>query len=53
MATALRGNRVRIGDNRGGVNGWTGRDRVFGLCVEVEGVRRPNVAGKPRGPADA
>lgn len=49
LVTALQGDRVQIGNNRGRVNGWTGRHRVFGLCVEVEGVRRPGVEGKVRG----
>ncbi|MFD9305083.1 S26 family signal peptidase [Streptomyces sp. NPDC060048] len=48
--------RVQIGNNRGRVNGWTSRDRVFGICVAVEGVPRPGAAAKvrtaePTGPA--
>jgi hypothetical protein len=46
--TAIAGNRVQIGNNRGGINGWTGRERVFGLCVAVEGVPRKNIEGKLR-----
>jgi hypothetical protein len=38
--------RVQISNNRGRVNGWTGHDRVFGICVAVGGVARPRVAGK-------
>jgi hypothetical protein len=38
--------RVQIGNNRGRVNGWTGYDRVYGLCVAVEGSPRPGVDGK-------
>ena len=33
--------RVQISNNRGRVNGWTGHDRVFGICVSVDGVARP------------
>lgn len=42
---AARG-RVRISNNRGRVNGWTTYARVFGLCVAVDGVARPRIAGK-------
>jgi len=38
--------RVRISNNRGHVNGWTGYDRVFGICVAVDGVTRSGAAGK-------
>ncbi len=38
--------RVQISNNRGRVNGWTGHDRVFGICASVDGVARPGVAGK-------
>lgn len=44
--------RVQISNNRGRVNGWTGYDRVYGLCVEVEGSPRPGVDGKIVGFAD-
>lgn len=43
--------RVQISNNRGRVNGWTGHARVFGICVEVEGVARAGVAGKVAGDA--
>jgi hypothetical protein len=35
-----------IGNNRGRINGWTSQERVFGLCVDVEGVARKKVDGK-------
>ncbi|WP_405015941.1 S26 family signal peptidase [Kitasatospora sp. NBC_00070] len=38
--------RVQISNNRGRVNGWTGHDRVFGICTSVDGVARPGAAGK-------
>jgi SOS-response transcriptional repressor LexA len=28
--------RFQIGNNKGGINGWTSRSSVFGLCVSVE-----------------
>ncbi|MFG3532342.1 S26 family signal peptidase [Streptomyces sp. NPDC047917] len=40
------GKRVQISNNRGRVNGWTSHDRVFGICVAVDGVTRPKVAGR-------
>jgi hypothetical protein len=33
--------RVLIGNNRGGTNGWTGFDRVYGIALSVAGVERP------------
>lgn len=38
--------RVQISNNRGRVNGWTGHDRVFGICLTVDGVPRPGAADK-------
>ena len=38
--------RVQISNNRGRVNGWTSHDRVFGICVAVDGVARSAVVGK-------
>ena len=40
--------RVQISNNRGLVNGWTGHDRVFGICLRVEGVARTGAEGKTR-----
>jgi hypothetical protein len=54
--TALAGGRVQIGNNRGRINGWTGRERVFGLCVEVDGFPFKNTKDKilhPDQPQDA
>ncbi|MFB9369808.1 S24 family peptidase [Kitasatospora sp. NPDC001664] len=46
--------RVQISNNRGRVNGWTGHDRVFGICTAVEGIPRAGAAAKVRGlPSDA
>lgn len=38
--------RVQISNNRGRINGWTGHDRVFGICVAVDGLSRAGAAGK-------
>jgi hypothetical protein len=38
--------RVQISNNRGRINGWTGHDRVFGICLAVEGVERPGALAK-------
>ncbi|WP_406210114.1 S26 family signal peptidase [Kitasatospora sp. NBC_01560] len=38
--------RVQISNNRGRVNGWTSHDRVFGMCVSVDGVTRSGIVGK-------
>jgi len=38
--------RVQISNNRGRVNGWTAHDRVFGICVAVDGVPRPGAEAK-------
>ncbi|MFJ5231136.1 S26 family signal peptidase [Kitasatospora sp. NPDC088391] len=40
--------RVQISNNRGRVNGWTGHDRVLGICTAVDGVPRPGAAAKVR-----
>ncbi|MGH9021866.1 MAG: DnaB-like helicase C-terminal domain-containing protein [Acidimicrobiia bacterium] len=32
---------AQIGNNRGGVSGWAGFDRVYGICVSVDGVPGP------------
>ena len=40
--------RVQISNNRGRVNGWTSYERVYGICVAVDGVRRPGAEGKLR-----
>lgn len=45
--------RVQISNNRGRVNGWTGYDRVYGICTAVEGVDRPGTAAKTRTPTPA
>ena len=38
--------RVQIGNNRGGINGWTGFDRIYGIAVSVAGIDRPGALAK-------
>ncbi|WP_327251194.1 S26 family signal peptidase [Streptomyces sp. NBC_01244] len=45
--------RVQISNNRGRVNGWTGHDRVFGICLAVDDVPRPGAAAKVRAAGSA
>jgi hypothetical protein len=45
--------RIQISNNRGRVNGWTGYQRVFGICVAVEETARPGVEGKTLPPPAA
>ncbi|WP_406864915.1 S26 family signal peptidase [Streptomyces sp. HUAS MG47] len=40
--------RMQISNHRGRVNGWTGYERVFGVCTAVEGRPRPGAEGKVR-----
>jgi len=40
--------RVQISNNHGRVNGWTADQRVYGICVAVDGVARPRLTGKVR-----
>lgn len=37
LVLALREGEVQIGNNHGGVNGWTKLSNVFGIVTEVEG----------------
>jgi hypothetical protein len=36
LIKAIQGNRFQIGNNRGFINGWIGRNGIFGKCVRVE-----------------
>ena len=40
LVKALQGDRVLIGNNRGGVNGWVSRAAVHGIASQVEPTRR-------------
>lgn len=46
LAVERQRRRTRIGNNRGGVNGWAGFDRIYGICVAVDGRRRPRIESK-------
>jgi len=35
---ALRKNQVQIGNNHGGINGWTNLDNVYGIVTSVGGM---------------
>jgi hypothetical protein len=37
---------VQIGNDRGGINGWTGFDRVYGIAVSVAGAERAGAKDK-------
>lgn len=39
--TAIDGQRFQIGNNKGGINGWTSGDKIAGKCVSVNGAPRP------------
>jgi len=36
LIKAIQGDRYLIGNNRGGVNGWVGRNGIFGKVTAVE-----------------
>jgi SOS-response transcriptional repressor LexA len=36
LVKAVDGKRVLIGNNRGGTNGWTSLNQVYGYCTNVE-----------------
>jgi hypothetical protein len=42
--------RVQISNNRGRVNGWTNHARIYGICVALDGTRRPRIGEKIRNP---
>lgn len=44
----LRPGEVQIGNNRGGVNGWTKLDNVYGIITEIDGVPVGGVRAKVR-----
>lgn len=35
LIKAIRDNQVQIGNNKGHINGWVGRDRVYGIMSDV------------------
>ena len=42
IVTAADDKRVQISNNHGYVNGWTSRDKVYGIVTSVNGRARPN-----------
>ena len=36
LVKAKQGDRFQIGNNRGRINGWVGRNAIFGRCVRIE-----------------
>lgn len=36
LIKAVQGERFQIGNNRGRINGWTGKNSIFGKCVRIE-----------------
>lgn len=44
--TALRKGQVQIGNNHGGINGWTDLSNVYGIVVAVDGIPRNSALKK-------
>jgi len=36
LIKALDGDRAQIGNNRGGINGWTHRSKIFGRVTQIQ-----------------
>jgi hypothetical protein len=36
LVKATQGGRFQIGNNRGRINGWIGRNSIYGRCVKIE-----------------
>ncbi len=36
LVKAVNGDRYQIGNNHGGINGWIGKNRIYGRLVSVE-----------------
>ena len=36
LIKAIQGTRFQIGNNHGGINGWVGKNSIYGKCVKVE-----------------
>lgn len=36
LIKAVNGDRFQIGNNRGGINGWVGRQCIYGIATKVE-----------------
>ena len=40
LIKTMQGRRYQIANAKGHVNGWTGRDKIYGRVIEIEEVRR-------------
>ena len=36
LIKAIQGTRFQIGNNRGRINGWVGKNAIFGKCIKIE-----------------
>lgn len=45
LAVDPKGKRFQIGNNRGGVNGWTPRENIYGKVVRVQDAPRKRRSG--------
>ena len=36
LIKAIQGKRFQIGNNRGGINGWTSENCIYGKCTRIE-----------------
>ncbi len=36
LIKAIQGDRFQIGNNRGRINGWIGRNLIYGICTRIE-----------------
>lgn len=48
--TALRKGQAQIGNNHGGINGWTKLSNIYGIVVEVDGRAISGAASKALAP---
>ena len=37
LIKAVQGDRYQIGNNRGGINGWVGRNAIYGVAIAING----------------
>lgn len=44
--SAIKQDQVQISNNKGHVNGWTSKDKVYGIVIAVDGVPRSGASGK-------
>ena len=52
LGLELAKQRILIGNNRGGTNGWTSFTKVAGIAASVNGKARPRLAGKTNTPGN-